>query len=251
MANVAEHHEIKFKNEIDPEYRSPPMFRAELMGDFYRLAHERSQGSGRRGHHSRGRARRATAGTAVRLEGIQEWRSTSRTQKKWFKAFESTTVKVDPVLGQGMGMGLGITRDLLAEIGATVSFVKPRERLSDSHRASVSWRGNVTKTQTLPLVLHVDDSPDDLHTWRDAVNASGVVWLKLRHPQQVTAEDLKQARVVLVDVRLESWPERDALPALSLQPANGLALLAILQEHAYENSKERPRAFLLCIPQLG
>jgi signal transduction histidine kinase len=44
--------------------------------------------------------------------------------EKWFRPFESTTVKTDPVLGQGMGMGLPITRNMLEEYGASVAFVK-------------------------------------------------------------------------------------------------------------------------------
>ena len=45
--------------------------------------------------------------------------------EKWFRPFESTTVKTDPVLGQGMGMGLPITRNMLEEYGASVAFVRP------------------------------------------------------------------------------------------------------------------------------
>jgi signal transduction histidine kinase len=47
--------------------------------------------------------------------------------ERWFRPFESTTVQLDPVLGQGMGLGLGITRDLLAEVGASIAFVRPRK----------------------------------------------------------------------------------------------------------------------------
>jgi hypothetical protein len=50
---------------------------------------------------------------------------------------------------------------------------------------------------------------------------------------------------VLVDVKLESWKARNDLKTLSLKPANGLALLAVLQEHAYELSKDTARAFAL------
>jgi signal transduction histidine kinase len=45
--------------------------------------------------------------------------------ERWFRPFQSTTVETDPVLGQGMGMGLPITRNLLEEYGATIQFVKP------------------------------------------------------------------------------------------------------------------------------
>jgi len=45
--------------------------------------------------------------------------------ERWFQPFETTTVDTDPVLGQGMGMGLPITRNMLEEYGATISFRKP------------------------------------------------------------------------------------------------------------------------------
>jgi hypothetical protein len=96
-----------------------------------------------------------------------------------------------------------------------------------------------------PLVLHIDDQPDDLRTWQDAVNAVGTVQLEVRHPRDVSNDDLAKSRLVLVDVRLDTWQERDELTALSLQPANGLALLAVLQEHAYAASKDKARAFAL------
>jgi signal transduction histidine kinase len=50
--------------------------------------------------------------------------------ERWFKPFESTTENVDPILGQGMGMGLPITRNLLEEYGATIKFVKPSKGFS-------------------------------------------------------------------------------------------------------------------------
>jgi hypothetical protein len=96
-----------------------------------------------------------------------------------------------------------------------------------------------------PLILHIDDEPNDLRVWQDAVNAVGTVRLEVRHPTDVSTEDLAAARVVLVDVRLDTWQERDELKALSLKPANGLALLAVLQEHAYSASKDTARAFAL------
>ncbi len=45
--------------------------------------------------------------------------------EKWFRPFRSTTASVDPVLGQGMGLGLPITRNLLEEYGATIRFARP------------------------------------------------------------------------------------------------------------------------------
>ncbi|HEU5091124.1 MAG TPA: hypothetical protein VFT30_00475, partial [Nitrospira sp.] len=46
---------------------------------------------------------------------------------RWFRPFETTTSDIDPLLGQGMGFGLPITRDILDEYGASIEFVRPRK----------------------------------------------------------------------------------------------------------------------------
>ena len=95
-----------------------------------------------------------------------------------------------------------------------------------------------------PLVIVVDDSPDDLKGRSDLANSEGKIRVVLRHPRDVTKDDLDAASLVLVDLVLDIWPERDALSMLGLKPSNGLALLSVLQEHAHERGR-RPCAFAL------
>ena len=45
--------------------------------------------------------------------------------EQWFDPYRSTTATVNPALGQGMGLGLTITRAMLAEYRGTIAFVKP------------------------------------------------------------------------------------------------------------------------------
>ncbi|MDR6789247.1 signal transduction histidine kinase [Sphingomonas sp. BE138] len=45
--------------------------------------------------------------------------------ERFFEPFRSTTVSVDEALGQGMGLGLTITRSLLDEYGAVIRFKSP------------------------------------------------------------------------------------------------------------------------------
>jgi signal transduction histidine kinase len=52
--------------------------------------------------------------------------------ERWFRPFESSTVNVDPVLGQGMGLGLPITRALLEDYRAEIRFVEPRRGFATS-----------------------------------------------------------------------------------------------------------------------
>jgi signal transduction histidine kinase len=44
---------------------------------------------------------------------------------RWFEPFRSTTTSIDESLGQGMGLGLTITRSLVDEYGGTIQFVSP------------------------------------------------------------------------------------------------------------------------------
>jgi hypothetical protein len=96
-----------------------------------------------------------------------------------------------------------------------------------------------------PFVLHVDDDPDELRTWEDEVRTQAKIELEVCHPDDVSEEALRRASVVLVDFKLERWPERANTKPLALKPANGLALLSILQEAAFEIEPATARAFAL------
>ncbi len=129
VATSAEQRGITFRNDVDPEVRTPPMFRAELMAVFTNLLTNAVKAAGTDG------LIRATGhvsnegGLRLRIENTGETVDPADGER-WFSPFASTTVQVDPVLGQGMGLGLGITRDILAEVGATIAFVRPRKGAS-------------------------------------------------------------------------------------------------------------------------
>jgi signal transduction histidine kinase len=124
VATSAEQRGIGLKNEVEHEARTPPMFRAELMAVFSNLLTNAVKAAGRDGT-IRAVSSSGDDGTLrIRLENTGVAVDPAEGER-WFKPFESTTVEVDPVLGQGMGLGLSITRDLLFELGATVEFVRP------------------------------------------------------------------------------------------------------------------------------
>jgi signal transduction histidine kinase len=129
VAGPAERIGVTLTNQIDPAHRSPPMFRAELMAVFTNLLTNAVKAAGEDGN--------VRASSSVADDGVVTLRLENSgvavdldDAERWFRPFESTTVDVDPVLGQGMGLGLGITRDLLGEIGATISFVRPKKGFS-------------------------------------------------------------------------------------------------------------------------
>lgn len=96
-----------------------------------------------------------------------------------------------------------------------------------------------------PFVLHVDDEPDDLRLWSEEVRAQDRINLQVLHPQEVDEASLRRAALVLVDFKIDHWPERAKSSALALKPTNGLAVLASLQETAFELDATRARAFAL------
>ena len=100
-------------------------------------------------------------------------------------------------------------------------------------------------TSSKPFVLHVDDEPDDFKTWKDEVTSQGQVEIEVCHPQDVTEASLKRASLLLVDFKIEHWPERANAPALALRPPNGLAVLSTLQQRAYELDPTKARAYTL------
>lgn len=80
----------------------------------------------------------------------------------------------------------------------------------------------------LPRIIIVDDEDAQSHLLGLGDRAES----RARHPNDVEAEDLDWADLVLMDFRIEHWDERDAIDQVALCPPNGLALAGVLREHA-------------------
>jgi signal transduction histidine kinase len=132
VATSAEHRGISFQNNVADDLRTPPMFRAELMAIFANLLTNAVKAAGIDGFIRASADLYDDGILRVRLENTGEAVDPADGER-WFRPFESTTVQLDPVLGQGMGLGLGITRDLLSEVGATIAFVRPRKGAASAH----------------------------------------------------------------------------------------------------------------------
>ena len=124
VQHQAERRGIDIDNWIPSELRSPPMFPAELTAVFANLLTNAVKAAGEDGGRIRASASSEddqvriiiqNTGAAIRLDEAE----------RWFKPFESTTSEVNPVLGQGMGLGLTITRNLLENYGGFIKFVQP------------------------------------------------------------------------------------------------------------------------------
>ncbi len=64
------------------------------------------------------------------------------------------------------------------------------------------------------------------------------------HPQELEERDLLGRQLVLLDLRLEVWPERDNLP-FACQVHSGLGLAALLKDHLKRKKSQAPVAFAL------
>ena len=114
---------ISIDNQISDQLKTLPMFPAELTTVFANLLTNAVKGARENG---RIEASSTTDGRSLRIRIQNTGVSVSLDEsERWFKPFESTTQDVNPVLGQGMGLGLTITRRILDYYGITITFVEP------------------------------------------------------------------------------------------------------------------------------
>jgi hypothetical protein len=86
-------------------------------------------------------------------------------------------------------------------------------------------------TVATPTVLVVDDHPDD----ERVKFQSSEVRYAVVHPQDVEADLLNRADLVLVDYVIDDWTARTNATEIGLRPENGVALAAVLREQADPN----------------
>lgn len=94
----------------------------------------------------------------------------------------------------------------------------------------------------LPLILVIDDEPDSQRGVFRLADPS-IARFDVLHPEEVDSDILDSADLVLVDYLIETWVARDSAPQLGLRPINGVALSALLREHA--GKLDRPTGFAL------
>lgn len=128
--NTAAAQDITITNSVPGDLRTPPLFRAELQAVLSNLLTNAIKAAGA---HGRIDVTAETLAGGLRLviqnSGVAVLPEEA---EGWFQPYASTTTNVDLVLGQGMGLGLPITRDLIAEYGGTVRFIRPSDSFSTS-----------------------------------------------------------------------------------------------------------------------
>lgn len=127
---------VRVDNEVPEDLTPPPMFPAEVMTILTNLISNAVKAV------DDGGSIRATGSVArdgavrFKLENSGE-RVDLGDAERWFNPYTSTSTTIDSAMGQGMGLGLPITRSLLAEYGAWISFVKPSRGFNTA--VEITW----------------------------------------------------------------------------------------------------------------
>lgn len=96
-----------------------------------------------------------------------------------------------------------------------------------------------------PVIVVVDDDLDEMSATL-ALLAKAACGVRPREPDDVTADDLEAADLVLVDWRLDRWDRRaDENKPIAVRPLDGLALAEVLRSHLGPRHAGRPTAFAL------
>jgi signal transduction histidine kinase len=123
FADAVDKRKIKIDNKFPSDLATPPMFPAEVSAILANLLSNAIKFADEGGRVTVSGQRDADE-LVVRMENTGA-RVNLKRASRWFEPFQSSTVAVDERLGQGMGLGLTITRSLIEEYGGTIEFTTP------------------------------------------------------------------------------------------------------------------------------
>ena len=123
VERAAERKRSTIENKIPRTLRTAPMFAPELVAVFTNVLSNAVKAV-EKGGRIQATANAETKNLVVMIQNTGR-RVELDHAERWFRPFESTSYPVDPDLGQGMGLGLPITRRLLEGYDGDVRFVRP------------------------------------------------------------------------------------------------------------------------------
>ena len=101
----------------------------------------------------------------------------------------------------------------------------------------------ISELRNTPFILAVDDHPDDFSSAM-VTELKDVALVEVVHPSDIEQQHLDRANLVLVDYKLENWPDRDR-QSTPFKIETGLALATVLREIADTTTKDRMTAVAL------
>ena len=133
VRSAIEERRVTVINRVSEDLQTSPMFAAELMSVLTNLLTNAVKNAGAKG------TVRARGGIGNDGRSFLVIENTGRkvdlgSSEHLFEPYESTTSRIDPILGQGMGLGLTITRRILEQSGAKIRFVSPGKAFSTAVR---------------------------------------------------------------------------------------------------------------------
>jgi signal transduction histidine kinase len=129
LGGAAARRSVLIENSISPLLLSPPMFAAEMNVIFTNVLSNAIKAAAAESADPAPRVVRVRAESDESIVRIRIENTGARVDlpdsDRWFRAFETTTAEVDPVLGQGLGLGLPLTRRIIEEYDGAIHFATP------------------------------------------------------------------------------------------------------------------------------
>lgn len=120
---AAKRRDVNVASHLDESLRTPPMFPAEVNVVLTNLLSNAIKAAGSGGQVVVN-GREGDGLLSIRVENTGA-AVDPEDGERWFRPFETTTADIDDTLGQGMGLGLPLTRRIIEEYGGEISFVSP------------------------------------------------------------------------------------------------------------------------------
>lgn len=127
---------VELEIGLPPDLKTPPMFPAEVTVLLTNLLTNAVKNAG-----SPGRIR--VDGESIESGGVRIYVHNTGVAvdldeaERWFRPFESTSTEIDDVLGQGLGLGLPITRALVEDYRGSITFVPPPQGFATNVRVDL------------------------------------------------------------------------------------------------------------------
>jgi len=84
----------------------------------------------------------------------------------------------------------------------------------------------------------IDDEPDTAFSTSNLIEAAEDIESDVYRPSDLNERIVKRASLILVDYKLDDWPERDRVESVSLKPQDGVSLAAVLRSHLKDSLRD-------------